>query len=48
MKKKTINQKIWWHLYCTLTSSQIEQALRDADCTHADWMKFLDDMKKFK
>jgi hypothetical protein len=44
MESKATNQKIWYYLFSTLTSSQIEAALRDAGCRSVDWKRFLEDM----
>lgn len=40
--------EIWRRLYTTLTTSQIETALRSAGKTWEDWRKFLDHMKTYR
>ena len=37
--------KLFQSLYCTLTTSQIQQALVGAGLTHKDWMEFIQFMK---
>lgn len=36
---------LFTHLYATLTTSQIEKALRNAGLTHKDWLEFCTAMK---
>lgn len=40
--------KLFFELYCTLTTSQIDKALENANMTHDDWMEFVKIMKEDK
>lgn len=44
MEKRFID--LFNSLYATLSSSQIERALRNAGMTHEDWMAFLEFMRE--
>jgi hypothetical protein len=35
------DRQIWKELYSTLTTAQIEKALRNAKLSHEDWILFL-------
>lgn len=45
-EKHTRFAEIFRYLYSTLTSSQIEEALRKAGATYQEWLEFCEYMKK--
>lgn len=40
--------ELWFQLYATLTTSQIETALKNAKMKHEDWMQFTQQMKALR
>lgn len=40
--------KLWHSLYCTLTSGQVEKAVKNAELTHKDWMDLCDFMRELR